>query len=385
MNTPADKATPASQPPRKWRRRFKRAVLAIVACLIVGGSAFLIAARDHIRSLWSLRRIPDTKMYVMDYYGDYNAAGLALHGTDPDDIPGSMIRNFFPGFLVPIGEAVGGHAKGHRAWRKGDHSCSTAVVRNDKGEVLFGRNFDWMNDSCLVLHVHGKKGSSSVTVIDLHYLQLGESQLDNPSLANRSRLLFAPYVPMDGMNDSGLAISCMSVKDSQLPPHDDINPTLVVTAMMRLILDLTKTTDEAVALLRRYNIDFDGVPCHFLIAEASGKSVVVEFVDGRIEIVPSTQNWQVSTNHLLCGTSTAESQSSCVRYKTASDWLARSGQEVDAPEMMRLMSAMSVNNWTMWTGVYNLTTGDFQVAYRRNYDKLYGDRLQMRRPTGHSP
>src|SRR5262249_32176917 len=162
--------------------------------------------------------------------------------------------------------------------------------------------------------IHGIDGPSSINMVDLHYLQLGENQLEHLSLADRARLLMAPYVPMDGTNDRGLAISCMTANESRLPPTDPGKPTLIVPALMRLILDFAGTTDEAVALMHRFNLDFDGVPCHFLIADRTGKSVVVEFVDGKIETIPATGRWQISTNHLLYEKSEPENEAACDRY-----------------------------------------------------------------------
>ena len=180
------------------------------------------------------------------------------------------------------------------------------------------------------------------------------------------------------MNDRGLAVSCMTAKESRLPPADRGKPTLIVPAMMRLVLDFAATTDEAVALMRRFNLDFDGVPCHFLVADRNGKSVVVEFVEGQVETVRSAEGWQVSTNHLLYGKSEPENEAACDRYRTAAARLSDSRQPLDAPEVMRLMAAISAENRTMWTSLYNLTTGDYQVAYRRHYENLFADHLTQR-------
>src|SRR5262245_16041372 len=348
---------------RRGRLRLRRALMVCAAFVSIGAAAFLCVARNHIRSLWSLQQVPGTNMYVMDYYCGYNAAGLYEHGVDPEDIPGSLIRNYFPRFVSPLVEAMGGHVKGERKWRKIDHACSTVAVRDDEGDMLFGRNFDWTHDPCLILRIHGTDGRSSVNMIDLHYLQLGEKQLEHLSLSNRTRLLLAPYAPMDGMNDRGLAVSCMTANETRLPPTDHSKPTLVVTTRMRLGLAFADTTDEAVAIRRRFNLDFDGAPCQFMIADRTGKSVVVEFVDGQFETVPATGRWQVSTNHLLSGKSATENDAACDRYRTAAARLDDTSLSVDAREVMRLMGSISAENRTMWTSLFNLTTGDYQIAY----------------------
>jgi len=371
---------PTTAPPkrrRRWLRLLRRAAISLVVLCLIGAIVFGIVAKDHIRSLWSLRRVPNTNMYVMDYYGSYNAAGLREHGVDPEDVPGSLIRNFLPRFLVPIGDALSGHEEGVRSWREPGHSCSTVSFRTEKGEVYVGRNLDWTHDPCLIVRMHANDVPTSVAVLDPYYLQLDQAKLEDLSLTNRLRLLFAPYLAMDGMNEAGVAVSSMAASES-IATFDPEKPTLVKPMMTRVILDYARSTDDAVALLQIYNVDFDGLPCHFMIADASGKSVVVEFVEGRIEIVSSPERWQVSTNHLLFGKTESESDERCARYRRASDRLAQLGPEIDAAQVMDVMASLSVPDWTMWTSVYNLTTGEYQVAYRRQYDAPYQGQLDMR-------
>ena len=81
---------------KRWRRWLGRTAVLLVILLAVSVGVFGILAQDHIRSLWSFRRVPNTNMYVMDYYGSYIIRGLYQDGVDLQDIPGSLIRNFFP-------------------------------------------------------------------------------------------------------------------------------------------------------------------------------------------------------------------------------------------------------------------------------------------------
>ena len=53
--------------------------------------------------------------------------------------------------------------------------------------------------------------------------------------------------------------------------------TLNTTTAIRLVLDKAANVEEAIELLSQYNIYFSGdVKCHFLIADAGGKSVLAE-------------------------------------------------------------------------------------------------------------
>ena len=60
------------------------------------------ALKDHIRTLYSLRRIPGTKAYVMDYFVNYNMADVRAHGMDVDHIEDSLLAVFCPRWIAPI-------------------------------------------------------------------------------------------------------------------------------------------------------------------------------------------------------------------------------------------------------------------------------------------
>ncbi len=365
--------------PRRLLRAVKRTALVLVVLLLLATLLLAFLWKNQVRTLWSLRQVPGTKMFVVDYYGGYNLQKVRDYGMDVADPIDSLTHVLFPDFLAslvtkstrdklpPVREPIRGPA----------HSCSTVAFRTADGQVLLGRNFDWMHDACLVLRIHARKGASSVAVLDPHYLGLDEKRLANPTLAERFRLLFLPYLVMDGMNEHGVAIGEMALSDTRAPT-DPAKPSVINPLVIRLILDYARNTDEAVAIMRNYNIHFPAVPCHYLIADAKGKSVAVEFIDGRVETISTSETWQVSTNHRLLGKSEAENDQACWRYQTASDRVAKLGGRLDTAGMVEVMAAVSVKDWTMWTSVYNLSTGEFRIAYRRNFENLHSGTLEMR-------
>jgi predicted choloylglycine hydrolase len=225
-----------------------------------------------------------------------------------------------------------------------------------------------------VLKIHGAKGKSSVAVLDLHYLNLDRDDLDQTSLIQRLPLLFAPYYLQDGMNEYGVAVSDMAVHDVR-PPDDPAKPNIIHSAAMRLILDYAKTTDEAIELLNQYNIHFVAETCHLMIADAHGKSAVVEFIDGKLQPTTTHESWQICTNHQICGKTEAQNCEACGRYKLASGELTELHAKGDANQVMKIMQSVSKTDRTMWSSVYDLTTGDFELAYRRHFDDIYRDGL----------
>jgi hypothetical protein len=369
-----DAGPPIPVKARRWRRIFGRV-------LIVLGIVVLVVAyslKDYYRTLNSLRRIPGTKAYVMDYYVDYHIDEIRANGIDVKNVEDSVIGVLLPNGTHAIAKSLKSRflSEPIETLDTGDH-CSTVTLRANDGDVFFGRNFDYFHDACLILKVHRRDGPSSVAVLDLHYLNLDRDDLEQASMIERIPLLFAPYYLQDGMNQYGVAVADMAVQGVRAP-NDPAKPNIIHSLAMRLILDYAKNTEEAIDLLKEYNIHFVGETCHLLIADAAGKSAVIEFIDGELKPTTSNEHWQVCTNHQLCGNSEDQNDEKCKRYQTASNELAEMQGDVSPNDVMRVMEAVKQDT-TMWSSVYDLSTGDVSFVYRRQYEEPYADCLPVRR------
>jgi hypothetical protein len=355
------------QPPVARRRLWKKAIAVVL--VLIAFAAYLL--RDDVRTLNSLRHIPGTNAYVMDYYGDYHLDEIRDSGMDVDHIEDSLINTRFRRGAAFVARTVKWLFLDEKIEKipTGDH-CSTVCLHAPNGHVLFGRNLDYSHDACLILRVHRGGQVKSVAVLDLHYLNLDRDDLENTTLLRRIPLLLAPYYLQDGMNEYGVAVADMSV-DGVQPPHAAGRPEILHSTAMRLILDYAKDVDEAIAILKQYNIHYVAETCHFLLADASGKSCVVEFIDGQMQVTPTNENWQVCTNHQIAGKSEVENDAACPRYQLASSELAALSATAGAADVMRVMQSVSRENWTMWSSVYDLTSHEYHIAYRRHYDHLF--------------
>lgn len=87
----------------------------------------------------------------------------------------------------------------------------------------------------------------------------------------------APYVCLDGMNEKGLSIAVLTL-DSE-PVHQNTGkPVISTTLAIRLVLDRAASTQEAVDLLREYDMfASSGKDYHFYIADANGDACAVEW------------------------------------------------------------------------------------------------------------
>lgn len=380
----AESPTTAPIKPSRWKRRI--AWTAGILLVLFGVAAYLLA--DTVRTLQSLRRVPGTNAYVMDYYGDYHIDEIRERGIDVNNVQDSLIETLFPDFVVPIVASFKRrYLPNDVTVEPNEHHCSTVALRSENGDVYFGRNFDWHHDAYLILRVHDRHGVASFSVLDLAYLNLDRSDLEQTSLIQRVPLLFAPYYLMDGMNRHGVAVSDMSAPAE--PPHEPGKPALLLSTLMRLILDRAKTADEAVAMVNEYNIHFVDTREHLMIADASGQFRVIEFVDGKTVVTSPQQPWQVCTNHLVWQRTEEQNDARCSRYRIGSDLAASEQGTVTFDNALKITQSMSVEDFTMWSSVYNLTKGDACIRYKGREQDEYRDQLTMaqnrRAGGGHSP
>lgn len=292
---------------------------------------------EEIAALLTLEQVDDYPLYTMHYYGSYETRG-------------------FSGARLPAAP-----------W-----TCSLFAVWGNTDDVLFGRNFDWEYSPALLLFTYPPEGYASVSVVDIAYLGFDGADahgLTDLPLDERRALLQAPSWPFDGMNEHGLAVGMAAVPASEMPPNAG-RPTVDSLLLMRLILENARTVDEAVTLFREYDVSWaGGPPLHYLIADRSGRAVLVEFYEGEMLVLPSQNPWHMATNHLRSATSDTES-SGCWRYDLLSREIERAGGRLTVGEVLALLADVSQPG-TQWSIVYGLNSGEVNVAMGRDYDTIH--------------
>jgi hypothetical protein len=329
--------------------RVKRVRRCLVAVLALGLLIFGAVSYNPLRTLASLQKVDDFPLYRMQYRGTYLLDWVAEKGMDRP-----LFRRL------------------HRAVNP--DACTSFVASTAKGDVLFGRNFDWAHKSSLLLYTAPSRGYASISMVDLYYLGW-----DGPSeipWVKRLPLLAAPHAAIDGMNECGVAIAQNAVPPRETP-QDPNKPTLLNSQIVRLVLDRARDVNDALALIQRYNVAFADVAVHFHIADASGDCAVVEYGEGGIAIVRGRERGQISTNYLL----SEQNESDCWRYQKAFESIGDARAGTSFAEAMRLLQATSLSN-TAWSAVYNLSSGDIRLVMGRNYDHVHVFQLAMKRREG---
>ncbi len=285
---------------------FVAAVLLFVLGAWLKFGTFIVAAR-------SIHKLQDG-LYVMVYRGDYGLDEfLAQGGADSD----SALAGYLMGYLS------GGYLSQENIEIKpGDFGCTTVCVKDKNGDVYFGRNFDWEKGRAMIVHTVPKNGYESLSTCCLDFLGFGDDYTPDGSMQERIQTLAAIYVPVDGMNEKGLVIADLMAGDDEETHQKTDKPDLTTTTAIRLLLDRAANVDEAIELLNQYDMNSSiGAAHHFSLADATGKSVVVEYVNGEMLVAETN----IVTNHYLadCPKKGIGSEQSHQRF----DWLSRFGPD----------------------------------------------------------
>jgi len=317
--------------------------------------------RNSLQSLASIKKVDDYGMFQMTYFGDYGFDDYLKVGTNFDEEIDTTY-NPIPG-----------------------SACTMFVTRNDKGEVLVGRNMDFYhagNDVSPSLQVktNPDNGYSSVSTINLIFAGYSKDNLPSGLDLNSVDTLVAPYMPMDGMNEKGVTIGIVAVPQAQAP-SDKNKVTINSLDLVRLVLDKAENVAQAIELMKQYNVYFPyGITCQYLIADSSGRSVIVNFADGEAIVTEVDENYQICSNFAACNPGNREGGCEFERYDKVKDCIERNGGSLTDAQAVDLLTEVGGYNRNaetgdkfdilQWSAVYNLTTLDGVIFANRKKDSL---------------
>ena len=273
---------------KRWKKVVLSLVCVVIALVVIAGIAVGVTWGNEISTAASIEKLRDRddshldgSVYRMDvkggfYFDKYLEEGGA--STDAELI--SFITDNITKGLIDMGI------------KESNIGCASFTAQTEDGDQLFARNYDFAKtNTCLVFTDPGDGRHASISTVDLQFLGI-DTDADVEGLMDRITCLAAPYAPLDGMNDAG--VSCgiyMSYQgggvdeegDEVVTPtnQDTDKPDLTSTTMLRLVLDYAGSVDEAVELISGYDLhDSANTSYHYMIADSTGKSAILEWVDG---------------------------------------------------------------------------------------------------------
>ena len=303
------------------------------------------------------------------YDGDYGFDQFLAGGGASSD--GEVVEYLANNLLsdLNLGDLLGGI-----------FGCSTIAVQSPEGDALFGRNFDWENCEAMVVEAHPENGYASLSTVNMDFItqNVGGGIVGMALNLDEVKTLAALYAPLDGMNEAGLAVSVNMIQDSAVIEQNTEKPDITTTTAIRLLLDRAGNVDEALELLGQYDLHGSmGMMVHFAIADSTGRSVAVEYVDNEMVVTETP----VLTNFYLAegekyGIGTEQSHK---RYDILMSRLEQA-PEMGMEDVRDALDSVSKDNFgefesTEWSIVMNLSTGEARYYHRENYSQNYTFRL----------
>ncbi len=248
-------------------------------------------------------------------------------------------------------------------------ACTTFCLKN-KGEVLFGKNYDWMiGDGAVFVN---RRGVSKWSGID------GEK---NPAkwTSKYGSVTFNQYgweSPSGGMNEAGLAIELMWLDDTKYPPADS-RPAISVLEWIQFHLDTAATTAEVIRNSESVRIS-SRVNIHYLVNDKQGSTAAIEFLDGKLVVhtgeklkvaALANDTYERSLNYARMAPA-ARTESSLDRFTRAStrtlEFAGLAKTEKQAVEYaFEVLADVAQKNETQWSIVYDQKRGKIYFRTRR--------------------
>ena len=316
----------------------------------------------------------DEGLYYMEYKGDDGFDELIARGGGKtsgelaDYVMAFLSKGYYQPSITPAPAQYG---------------CSALTAPTPENDVLMGRNFDFSSATGLILHTVPKRGYETLTTFNVEFLGFGEDWLPE-GFVNQYLALSSLFFALDGINEKGLAVADLMAGDDAVTHQETGKPALTTTSAISYLLKNAATVEEALELLRGIDMHSDiGSAHHYAIADASGKSVVVEYVNNGIVIVDSP----AVTNHYLCEEKlNVGLYEGDRRYDFLRAQLAEAGGTLDLRQLTTAIASVSQppaqgdRLGTAWTMVMNLTDRAVTYYSRRHFDKPFRFELERKNP-----
>lgn len=351
-------------------KKSKKIIISIVAVLLVAVAAALLVFRGELRTLMNVKPDAENGIYNIDYAADYKLDQLLEEGgaENEDELAQYILRIMLKGLPIDI------------EYQIPELACSTFIAQTPENGYIFGRNLDNQTTDLAVVKTNPKNGYSSVSVVNLSFLGYNEEYTPE-ALTDRIVTLAAPYFPLDGVNEKGLAVGVLQLQapaTSQDTGKTDVGTTLAI----RVLLDKAANVQEALDLLSSFDMHASAKGCyHLQIADAQGNSVVVSYVNNEMQVTEKKDGILAATNFYLHDVPFEYEKQGVDRYEKLMEVLEPKKGILSAEEGMELLDYVSIKGTdpdekgrvysTQWSAIYDLTNPSLSLCADRNYEKVY--------------
>ena len=384
--------------------------VALLSLVVVLAIAIFAIWHNEILSVASIKLLVEAKdenksapVYIMDVKGGYYFDDFIAQGgvSDDTELIDFVVGNITKG-LVPM------------TIKSKNIGCSSFTAQDEQGDRYFGRNYDFSTTTAIIVRTNPTDGRyASISSADLQFIGIGGgAELD--SITKKIICLAAPYIPLDGINEKGVACG---IYMSYQGPEGEVaatnqqtdRPDITSTTMLRMILDYAASVDEAVELVKKYDLhDSANTSFHYMVADSTGKSAVLEWVaaddendtdgtkrelrvyynddDAAVGAMEAADNFQYLTNFIITPDYYAsdDDKKGLDRYEAIEKAVNPDGtntegiaSEQDCMDILRLVGRRKwdvehgktdSNSITVWSALYNLTDKSVTWVSNEEFD-----------------
>jgi penicillin V acylase-like amidase (Ntn superfamily) len=248
-------------------------------------------------------------------------------------------------------------------------ACTTFFI-NKNGQMVFGRNYDWVTDAGIICT--NLKGLSKTSMQTENGETIGWVSQFGSITFNQ----YGKEFPTGGMNEKGLVVELMWLDETKYPLADK-RPAIGVLQWIQYQLDNCTTIEEVIATDKKLRISPTGTtPLHYLIADANGHAATIEFLNGKIVVHQGNDlSFPVLTNNIYdeavkaYKNSTANGNNSLERFNQACSMIQKlNSNNITKPLIdysFDILGEVSQGDFTKWSIVYDITNKTIQFKTNR--------------------
>jgi penicillin V acylase-like amidase (Ntn superfamily) len=251
------------------------------------------------------------------------------------------------------------------------NTCTTFLI-NYNGQLVFGRNYDWVS------------GNGMVCTNQRGLVKTSFQNPDGNTIAWTSKYgsitfnQFGKEFPTGGMNEQGLVVELMWLDGTIYPPAADKRPSIGVLQWIQYQLDNCTSIEEVIATDPKLRITTTGTPLHYLVADAKGHAATIEFLKGKMVVHKGEQlPFPVLTNNTYDQSMTSKNKgtwsgdNSLERFVTTcnmiQEYKTNPGNRSLTDHAFEILNKVSQGNFTKWSIVYDITNK--KILFKTNQVK----------------
>lgn len=366
----------------------KKILWAPVLCLLLVALAFAVRYSGRMLSIRTIEQISaydDYNLYQMKIRYRYDLDRIIARDIHDDaSFVQAVMDETFPWVKMEL--------------QLPDFGCSCFTLNDSVSPVCMGRNYDFkLGTSCMLVRCEPQNGYRSIALAALNNVHADKA---DSTMTTQMACLTAPFICLDGMNEKGVAIAVLTLDSKPTHQQDASKRSIGTSLAIRLVLDRAGSTQEAVDILRQYNmLATNGRDYHFYITDATGDGRVVEWDCLREDHALMETPMTAITNFYAAYTDSVLSHQrngifghGKERYDIICNVLSESEHPYSYATAWEALKEAStapnpaeVTSNTQWSVVYNLEDLSAQIVLHRHWEDLWVTTLSSTSLSSQSP